>query len=164
MGRTGQPLRQLGDRKEQTTGDQDSGRADRSTGSGRTASVVSAVSGSAANWGTITIKISRYGYDTTWTLERTLPDRNIDASASALRLRLDRARENLFRTCDSKTFLFQYPFRRRGAAPGSFRHEGGRCEDVFSIWEKRFGQRHGVTLHAGYDVYKGSGELDGYRG
>ena len=31
---------------------------------GGTASVVSAVSGSAANWGTITIKISRYGYDT----------------------------------------------------------------------------------------------------
>ena len=108
-------------------------------------------------------KISRYGYDTTWTLEN-FTGRNIDASASALR-------QN-FSTVHGKIY-FGHAFEDLSYFNIRFGAEGAYFQDRFDMKEadvktfldlgKRYGQRHGVTLHAGYDVYKGSGELDGYK-
>ena len=72
--------------------------------------------------------------------------------------------ENRFRDMRSKTF----PISISVSAPRELYFQDRfdmKEADVKTFLDlgKRFGQRHGVTLHAGYDVYKGSGELDGYK-
>ena len=97
----------------------------RSTGSGRTASVVSAVSGSAANWGTITIRSAATGTirPGRW---KTFTGRNIDASASALRQNFSTVHGKIyFGHAFEDLSYFNIRFGAEGALfSGSFRHEG----------------------------------------
>ena len=112
-------------------------------------------------------KISRYGYDTTFLVED--PDYDpelwpLDRSASGLRQNFSTVRGRL---------VLGHAFEDLSYFNIRFGAEGAYFQDRFDMKEadvktfldlgKRFGQRHGVTLHAGYDVYKGSGELDGYK-
>ena len=108
-------------------------------------------------------KISRYGYDTTFLVED--PDYDpelwpLDRSASGLRQNFSTVRGRL---------VLGHAFEDLSYFNISFGAEGAYVQDRFDKKEgdvkafldlgKRFGGRHEVTLHVGYDYYKGAGSL-----
>lgn len=114
-------------------------------------------------------KVSRYGYDTVWNdwmannwtgIKTVKPD----LSSSALR-------QN-FSTVHGKIGL-GHSFEDLSYFNVRFGFEGAYFQDRFDMKQadvkgyldmgKLFGGRHEVTLHVGYDYYKGSGELSDYK-
>ena len=105
-------------------------------------------------------KVSRYGYDAAWNRGAVLPD----LSSGALR-------QN-FSTVHGK-IGFGHAFEDLSYFNIRFGFEGAYFQDRFDMKQadvkgfldmgKLFGGRHEVTLHVGYDYYKGSGELSGYK-
>lgn len=108
-------------------------------------------------------KISRYGYDTTFLVED--PDYDpelwpLDRSASGLRQNFSTVRGRL---------VLGHAFEDLSYFNIRFGAEGAYFQDRFDKKEgdvkafldlgKRFGGRHEVTLHVGYDYYKGAGSL-----
>lgn len=109
-------------------------------------------------------KVSRYGYDTSMMQILGGDYDPMDVSASALRQNFStiRGKLNLGHSFED---LSRFNIR--------FGVDAAYFQDYFDMKQtdvktyldmgKRFGQRHEVTLHVGYDLYKGSGKLSLYK-